>query len=394
MTDQTIQCPHCGKTIELSDALSHQIRDQITKDFETKLKEKDEELMREKRIMWEKAQIAAKKQIEEKNNIELKQLQEELQEKSKKLEEANKLELQIRKERRELMEDKKNLELTKQRELDSERKKITEESYKAAQEELHLKEKEKDKIISDLKKSLEDAQRKASQGSQQLQGEVQELELEELLRTNFPYDSISEVSKGVRGADAIQTVKDKGGRTCGTIIWESKRTKAWSDGWVAKLKEDQRTLKAEIAVLVTEVLPTGILSFGFKDGVWITDRKSTTGLSTALRMNIMHVSLAKQQQLGKNNKMEQVYGYLTGTEFRQRVEAIVEAFSVMKEDLEREKRAFVKMWASREKQIQHVIDNTVGMYGDLQGMAGEAALPEIKNMSLPLGDSEQNSLLD
>ncbi len=250
-----IICPHCNKEIELTSALSHQIGEKLAKDFEKKLKDKDEEFLKEKRVMWEKAQTEAKKRAEEKNNIDLKAIKEELAEKDKKLEEANKMELEMRKERRKLEDDRKELELNSQRKLDEMSKKLTEDAYKKAQEELYLKEKEKDKIISDLKRALEDAQRKASQGSQQLQGEVQELELEEILRSSFPYDEIAEVPKGIRGADALQYVRDKVGRACGTIIWESKRTKQWTEGWVSKLKEDQRTVKAEIAVLVSDVLP-------------------------------------------------------------------------------------------------------------------------------------------
>ena len=235
--------------------------------------------------------------------------------------------------------------------------------------------------MESMRKQIEELRRKAEQGSQQLQGEVQELELEEILRAAFPFDSIEPVPKGIRGADVLQKVHNQSGHFCGTILWESKQTKAWSDAWIAKLKDDQREVKAEIAVILTTTLPKGVDAFNQVDGVWITNYKSLMGLTTALRINLIQLSNTKLASVGKGEKMEALYNYLSGVEFRQRIEAIVEAFSTMKQDLDQEKRAMTKIWAKREKQIERVVTSTAGMYGDIQGIVG-ASLPELKGLEL------------
>ncbi|MFA6005439.1 MAG: DUF2130 domain-containing protein [Patescibacteria group bacterium] len=392
MSTSTIVCPHCHEPIELTDALSHQIREGVVKEFEDKLKAKDVEVEKQKRAMWEKAQVEAKKKIEAAQKEQMKELEEELVEKTKKLDEARKVELEIRKQQRQLEEDRKDLELQVARKLDEERKKVTEDVLKKSQEEHALKDREKEKVIQDLQKSLEDAQRKAAQGSQQTQGEVQELALEELLKSEFPYDEILEVAKGVRGADAIQKVRDQRGRECGTIVWESKRTKAWTDGWIPKLKEDQRASHADVAVLVTEALPKDITNFGYKSNVWITNYPSLIGVVTVLRTMLIQLSSIKQSQTGKDEKMEALYNYLIGTEFRQKIEAIVDGFTTMRDDLQREKDAFRKLWAKREKQIQQVLENTIDMHGSLQGLIGKS-LPEIGSLELPAAEDTQDTLL-
>ena len=225
------------------------------------------------------------------------------------------------------------------------------------------------------------------QGSQQTQGEVLELELEALLKREFPFDDIEPVSKGVRGGDILQMVKTQSGRVCGKILWEIKRTKAWSDSWIQKLKDDQRDAKAGLAVLVSEALPQGFHHFRQMDGgVWVSDVPSVVSLAIALRVVLVQVASAREFEIGKKEKMELVYTYLTGPEFKNRVSAIVEAFRAMHEDLESEKRAMQRIWERRTKQIEKVISNTSGMYGDLEGLAGNA-LPSIKILELP-GDAE------
>jgi hypothetical protein len=219
----------------------------------------------------------------------------------------------------------------------------------------------------------------------QSQGEVLELDLEAMLRARFQTDIIEPVAKGVRGADIIQRVYTRTGQLCGSIAWESKRTKAWNDEWVVKLKDDQREMKADLAVIVTEVLPKGITAFGQVDGVWVTAVPLAGCVADTLRENLTQVSLARLSAVGKNEKMEAIYGYLSGPEFRQRVEGIVEAFRAMREDLESEKRAMMRIWAKREKQIERVTTNTTGMYGDMQGIIG-STLPEIKLLELAPGD--------
>lgn len=226
----------------------------------------------------------------------------------------------------------------------------------------------------------EELKKKLEQGSQQTQGEVLELEIEEVLRKEFPNDEIKEVAKGVRGADIVQVVKDKMGKTCGLILWESKNAK-WSDTWLSKLKEDQRAAKADIAVLVSENLPEGIKNFSYKAGVWVSSRQTFAALASALRISLHQVFTTKQSAVGKNEKMEVLYEYLSGVEFRHRVEGIVEAFSEMQEDIEREKRWFTAKWSKQEKSLRKVMDQTHGMYGELESMMGKSLEP-IKSLEL------------
>ena len=223
------------------------------------------------------------------------------------------------------------------------------------------------------------------QGSQQSQGETLELELETKLRSEFPTDTVTEVKKGQRGADVIQTVIDKLGRSCGSIIWESKNAQ-WTDGWIAKLKEDQRQSKSDIAVLVSVNLPTGVETFSYKDGVWIASWKHFLPLALALRFNLVSIHHERQSAEGKDEKMKVLYNYLTGNEFKHRVEGIVEAFGNLQTELEREKRWFSVKWAKQEKEIRKVMDHTHGMYGDLQGVIGKS-LPDINTLELEEGES-------
>lgn len=219
------------------------------------------------------------------------------------------------------------------------------------------------------------------QGSQQLQGEVQELELESILRAKFPRDTIEPVPKGQHGGDALHRVLGSLGQVCGTILWESKRTKNWSDGWLAKLREDQRAAKAEIAIIVSQVLPKGVESFDHIDGVWVTHPKCAIPVAIALRHSLTELAAARQAGEGQQTKMEMVYQYLTGPRFRHRIQAIVEKFGDMQEDLDKERKFLIKQFAKREEQIREVIDATAGMYGDLQGIAGKT-LEEIEGLDV------------
>jgi hypothetical protein len=260
-----------------------------------------------------------------------------------------------------LEDEKKAMELENARKLDAERQKIAEEATKRISEEFHLREAEKDKKLQDAIKANEELRRKLEQGSQQ-----------EFLKSNFPFDSIEPVPKGVNGADVLQRVCSQTGRRCGTIVWESKRTKGWNEKWIAKLKEDQRLVNAEIAVLISDVLPKDVIGFAYRDGVWICSYQLIANLTNALRMQIIHVAAAKQMAAGKEGKMEALYNYVTSTEFIHRVQAIVEAFSAMQQDLHKERAVAERQWSKREKQIQQVIANTSGMYGDLQGYLGSS----------------------
>jgi hypothetical protein len=411
MTDQVIICPYCHKEIPLTEALSHQIKEELRKEFETEIQKKELEIAQKEQVLvqkekaleeeyvrkmkLEKAKLEeeSKQKAKESVALELKDLNEQLKEKDQKLQESQKAELEFRKQRRELEEKQKSIELEMARKLDEEREKIREETVKSVSEQQRLKDLEKDKKINDMLRQIEELKRKAEQGSQQTQGEVLELELEETLSTNFPFDQIEPVAKGKKGADILQKVHNQHGQYCGTIIWEPKRTKLWNDGWIDKLKDDQREAKAEIAVLVTTALPKEVNNFAYINGIWVTNFTLAICLAVSLRMNLIQVANAKMSAVGKYEKMEVLYSYLSGPEFGQRVEAIANAFSSMKNDLDQEKRAMSKIWAKREKQIDRVINNISGMYGDMQGIIG-ASIPQIKSLELTAliteGDSGPN----
>jgi len=272
-------------------------------------------------------------------------------------------------------------ELEMARKLDEERKKIENELSKKMKEEYQLKEAEYKKQVSDLNKQIEELKRKIEQTSVQLTGEVLELKLEDILKENFPSDSIEPVPKGVSGADILQKVYDRSGRYCGTIVWESKRTKNWSDSWIQKLKDDQREIKADIGVLVTTALPKGVSDFGYIDGIVVTTYPLAVPIATLLRTQLIELTRIKQSTVARDEKIEILYNYLISPGFRQKVETIVEAFVNMKNDLDQEKRAMERIWAKREKQILRALYGFAGMYGDMQGILG-ASLPEIKHLKL------------
>jgi hypothetical protein len=411
MANNQINCPKCGTEISIDDVLTHQLEEKIKQDYEAKQKQKDLEInTKEQELLAKQKQLDSakenlvnivnkkvaenlqtekdklklqlKEEIEKEKAGEVKFLNEQLLEKDKKLEESRQAELDLRKEKNQLEEDKKSFEVEKQRQLDEERKNIYEEASKKASEEEQFKLLELKKQLNDVSKVNEELKRKLQQGSQQTQGEVLELELEDLLKKEFPHDEILPVGKGINGADITQKIMDNYGHICGTIVWESKHTKNWTEGWIKKLKYDQRNEKAEIAVIVTTVLPKEIKTFGLKDGVWITDFVSVVGLALALRSNIIQLNSLKLASVGKNEKMEMLFNYLSGTEFKQKIETIVEAFGTMKEDLEKEKKVYTKMWESRDKQIGRVVESTIGMYGSLEGLMGKS-LPKIDVLELP-----------
>jgi len=377
--NETIKCPNCDELFELSEAISY--------DIEKRIKKKHEIEIEEKRKAFEEK---AKKDAYESVILELSDLREQLEEKTTNLKEARKQELELLKKQRELQEKEENMELEVTRKLDEERQKILEKATGKFEEEHRLKDAEKDKKLNDMKKQIDELKRKSEQGSQQTQGEVLELDLENILKKSFTHDNIEPVPKGIKGADVLHKVHSPSGQFCGTIVWETKRTKAWSDKWIAKIKEDQRRVKGEIAVILTTVLPKDVRSFAHINGIWVTDYSSMVELATAIRMGLIEVAKTKQAAVGKKEKMEVVYNYLSGSDFKQKVEAIVEAFKAMKEDLEKEKKAFSKSWAKREKQLELVITNTAGMYGDIHGIIG-TSLPEIKLLEIESEDDNDSS---
>jgi hypothetical protein len=382
MAEQSIVCPHCKKKILLSKALTGQIEEKLRKDFEAEAKKRETEMENGYNQKLAAAKRQAEKKAKDSLAVDLAELRQQVSEKDDQLEKARGQELGLRKRQRELEDKEKAMDLELARKVDEERRKVEGEVVARLTEENRARDLAKDKKLADLTKEIEDLKRSAEQGSQQTQGEAIEEELERILCANFPYDQIEPVAKGVKGADIVQCVNTSSGQPCGTIIWEAKNTKNWNDEWIPKLKDDQRVLRAEIAVLASMVLPKGISHFANIDGVWVTDFSTVLGVASALRANLTEVALTKFAAEGKSSKMEVLYGYLSGVEFKQRVEAIVESFVSMNEDLAREKRAMETAWSKREKQIQRVIQNVAGMYGDMKGIIG-ATLPQIESLELP-----------
>lgn len=356
----TIRCIHCGKDFELSDALKHEIEEKV------------------------KQSVSA--EFAQKQNIELVDLKKQLEEQKKKNEEAAQNELELRRQKRELEEREKNLELETARKMDEERKKIEENVLKAEDERRKMQDKEKDMQIENLKHMLEEANRKASGVSQQVQGEVLEVDLEETLVRSFPTDTIEPVAKGVAGGDIVQTVKNSMGKTAGAILWETKRAK-WSPSWLSKLRDDTRKVSATSSILVTEDLPKDLESFGFVDGVLVTSYRYALALAVIVRRGIMQTAAAKAAAAAKDESLEMVYQYLQSDSFRHRIEGYIDGIHEMKIDLDSERRSMERIWKKREMQITKSEMSIAKLYGELQGIMG-ASLPEIKTLTLPGGDEE------
>jgi hypothetical protein len=343
---------------------------QLEQDVEKRLALREQELTRQ-----------IQQQTSEASAQQLEALQLSLQAKETAMDAARSRELTLLKEKAELEDKRKNMELDYQRKLAGERQLLEQQLIDKYAGEADLKLKERDKQIEDLRKSLADAKRKSEQGSMETQGEALELDLQANLISHFPYDRISPVPKGIRGADIIQIVHNEGMVNCGSLVWETKNTKAWSAAWIDKLKDDQRAIGANLAVLVSTELPEGIKTFGQLDGVWVSSVAACIPLAMALRQQLAQVTYARSAAQGKTEKMEMVYEYLAGDAFRHKVEAIVETFIGMQEQLNKEKRAYVRLWKEREKQIERIIENTAGMYGDVRGLIG-SAIPDIKALTL------------
>ena len=333
--------------------------------------------------------IEAEKQATEKAReevlTELESMTRQLADQQQKVRELSSREINLLKEKRGLEERAEQLDLEVARKLEEERRSIASDVARRKDEEYRLREAEKEHKIGDLLKQIDELKRRAEQGSQQTQGEVQELEFEKMLKAEFPHDAIKEISKGVRGADCMQEVFTPGGQSCGRILWESKRTKNWSNAWVDKLKEDQREAKADIGAIISQALPEGLHHVGHLGGVWVADFASAVGMAYILRASLIQVAVARASVVGKNEKMEMLYEYLSGAEFRNAVQGVIESFSSMREDLEAEKRAAERQWAKREKQATKAIVNMARMYGGVQGIVGKA-LPGIPALELSGGE--------
>lgn len=315
---------------------------------------------------------------EQQDRLEL--LEAQLKERDARLAEARKAELALVKKEQELADRAAELEIQAQKLVAEKREEIRKAAREQLLQERLVKDREKDEQIEGLRKKIQELQQRAEQGSQQAQGEAQELVLEDMLRAAFPQDAIEPVAKGVHGGDVVQHVSDGAFGHCGLILWESKRTKNWSDGWLPKLRDDQRAAKAAQAVLVSQALPAGCDSFTNLDGVWVTGPATSMPLAAVLRQQLVHVAQAQRALQGQHGKMEAVYEYLSSTQFRNRVSGIVEALTSMRDDLEQEKRATFRLWAKREKQLERAGASSSGMYGDLEGIIG-GALPELEALS-------------
>ncbi|CUQ67677.1 DUF2130 domain-containing protein [Candidatus Nitrospira inopinata] len=413
MSEPIIICPNCKAEIKLTESLAAPLIESTRREYERRLAQKDADVAKREASLREREEAIAKarqaiddqvaeKLRQERGRIaaeeakraklalqtdldqkarELADLQDVIKQRDAKLAEAQKAQAELLKKQRELEDAKRELDLTVETRVQESLAATREQAKKEAEETLKLKVLEKEQTIVCMQKQIEELKRKAEQGSQQLQGEVQELELEALLSAKFTRDTVQPVPKGEHGGDVIETVIGPLGQPCGKILWESKRTKNWSDGWLAKLRDDQRTAKAEVAVIVSQALPKAVETFDQIEGVWVVHPKAILPVASALRHMLIEVATARQASEGQQTKMEMVYQYLTGPRFRQRVQAIVEAFSSMQEDLDKEKKVIVKQWAKREEQIERVMQATVGMYGDLQGIAGKS-LKEIEGLEM------------
>jgi hypothetical protein len=367
-SDPTITCPHCKTEVRLTESLAAPIVEATRAQYEAKLQAERSVIAKAEA---EKARLALKADIDEKVK-DLADLKGVLADRDAKLVEAQKAQTEALKKQRELDDARRELDLSVEKKVQESLAAARAQAKQEVETDLKLKMSEKEQTITAMQKQIEELKRRAEQGSQQLQGEVQELELEGLLKQSFPSDVFTPVPKGEFGGDVVHAVARGEGLVCGKILWESKRTKNWSDGWLVKLRDDQRAAKADLAVIVTQALPKGVETFGHVDGVWVTSTRTFLPLAVALRHTLLELALARQAGEGQQTKMELVYHYLTGPRFRQRVTAIIEKFEEMQADLTKERAAMTKLWAKREMQIQAVLSATAGMYGDLQGIAGQA----------------------
>lgn len=412
-----IKCPNCATVFDVENVLSADVEQKLKQQYEKQLQEslsrineekkkleddlkafdekkKKENELFQQRLQQEKIKLESDIQQQLRKTIaadyenQLRLLQQSAEENEEKLKSARQKELEFLKKQQELKNKEEELEILLQKKMLAERTLLLQQIRKEESERTSLKEteyqlklKELEKQLEDQRKLAEEMKRRAEQGSMQLQGEAQELLLEELLKDHFPYDTINEVGKGVEGADCIQTVRNHMGSNCGKIIFESKRTKTFNNGWIEKLKSDMRNKQADVAILVTQVYPKDLSCFGERDGVWICSFSEVIALTTALRHTIISIAETKKAEENKGEKMQLLYSYLTGVEFRQQIETIVEGFLSMKNSISRERIQMEKLWKEREKQLEKVLLSTSGLYGSIKGIAGASigAIPLLED---------------
>lgn len=361
-----VTCPKCGHQFELNESLKNEVEKELRGKMLEWQKKKEDDFEKQKQVLVADTQ----KKVLEESSARLKALQEETKIKTQQLQDLQKKELDLLRDKNALEEKQKNLEVEIEKRFLEKRKEIEESAIKREQELFDLKTKEYKLQMEQQQKLIEELKRKSEQGSMQLQGESQELLLEEILKEHFPFDIIEEVGKGVEGADCIQQVRNNSGTVCGKIIYESKRTKAWSNGWIDKLKNDKRSSGSDVAILVSQVFPKDMEKFGEKDGIWICGFNEVSSVAYLLRNGIIKIHEAQKSQENKGDKMQMLYDYLTGNEFRGQMEAIVEGFMAIKQSISKERIQMEKLWKEREKQLDKVLLSTSGLYGSVKGIAG------------------------
>jgi hypothetical protein len=413
MIDPQIVCPNCRTEIKLTESLAAPLLADARRQFEQQLaareadfgrreaglKKTQEDLARAREAIDDqvatklkaeraaiveaeagKARLALTEELDQRDR-QLADLQQILATNNAKLAEAQQAQAEVMRKQRELDDAKREVELTVEKRVQENLAAVHDKARIEAEDALKSKVTEKETQIAGMQRQIEELRRKAEQGSQQLQGEALEVELESLLRCRFPRDLIEPVPKGAFGGDVVHRVLGANGQTCGTILWESKRTKTWSNDWLGKLRDDQRAAKAEVALIVSSALPKGVEGFDLIDNVWVAEPRFAVPLAVALRQSLIDLAGSRQTQEGQQTKMELVYRYLTGPRFRHRIDAIVEKFTEMQADLERERKTMMRLWAKREEQLRGVLDSTAGLYGDLQGIAGRA-MQEIESLDM------------
>ena len=400
--EPTISCPNCQADIKLTESLAAPLlrsRELEFKRMEAELHEREAAVARQRDLVEQdvatrlaterkklaedeqrKARLALANELESRQR-EVQDLNDLLKSRDVKLAEAQQAHADVVRKQRELQEREREIELTIEKRVSANVSQIQQKARQDAEDQLKLKVAEKDQLIGSMQRQIEELRRRSEQGSQQLQGEALEAELHQLLVERFDRDTITRVQKGEFGGDVLHEVVSPSGLVCGSILWESKRTRNWSDGWLPKLRLDQRAAKAEIAVIVSQTLPKGVTHFGFVDGVYVVSPSCIAPVATVLRNALLDLAVARQAHEGRETKAALVYQYLIGPRFRQRVQAIVETFTTMQDDLNAEKKALQKQWAKRETQLERLMGSTVGMYGDLQGIAGRS-LEEIDGLSV------------
>ncbi len=363
----SIKCPECGSQIDVNDILHRQVEAKVRKSLGESLKKE------------------AREAADDEKSEQIKSMQEELDRQSKEIRDLNKTKAELAREKREKDELKERLDAEAEQKINKARLEIRKDEKAKAQLEME----KKDITIAQLNNKLQDAQRTAEQGSGQLQGEVQELAIEKWLTESFPLDTISEIKKGVRGADCLHVVNTRARQNCGTIYYESKRTRTFQSTWIEKFKKDLREQNANVGVIVTETMPRDMDRMGLREGIWICSFEEFKGLCKVLRESVIQISQSAAAQENRSDKMSHLYDYLTSNEFKLQIEAIVEGFTQMQSDLNTERRAMENLWKKREKQIDKVLINTNHMYSSIRGIAGNV-VPSVPQLEFQSDNEARN----